>query len=119
MDKTKEEEFVLLEDGWANFEALVKSQEDSLFDEYGEIYARKENEKIQAYEREIKSLKERIGELEDTVRTCVEFYEEQIEDWTGKVGGATAFKGKGKWKIVRDHEGGKWGGMLNGGCVIS
>lgn len=118
-DKTREEEFMLLENDWANFEELVKSQEDTLFDEYGERYKRMENEKLQAYEREIKSLQERIGELEATVRTCVEFYEEQIEDWTGKPGSVTASKGKGKWKIVRDYEGGKWGEMLNGGCIIS
>lgn len=95
------------------------SQQDTLFDKYGEIYKRKEGEQVQAYEREIRSLKERIGELEDTVRICIEFYEEQIEDWTGRAGSATASNGKGNWKIVRDHEGGTWGKMFEGWCIVS
>jgi len=119
MDKTKDEKIVLLEDAWTNFTNLVKSQEETLLNEYVKVFEKWDDKKSQAYEREIKSLKERIKELEETVRTCVEFYEEQIEDLTGKVGSATASKGKGKWKIVRDHEGGKWGKMLGGRCIVS
>jgi len=119
MDKTKDEKIVLLEDAWTNFTNLVKSQEETLLNEYVKVFEKWDDKKSQTYERDIKSLKERIGELEETVRTCVEFYEEQIEGSTGEDGSATALRGKGKWKIVRDYEGGKWGKMLEGWCIVS
>jgi DNA repair exonuclease SbcCD ATPase subunit len=119
MDKTKDEKIVLLEDAWTNYTNLVKNQEETLLNGYVKVFEKWDDKKSQAYEREITSLKERIKELEETVRTCVEFYKEQIEDLTGKAGSPTASKGKGKWKIVRDHEGGRWGRMLEGWCIVS
>ncbi len=119
MDKTKDEKIVLLEDAWTNYTNLVKNQEETLLNGYVKVFEKWDDKKSQAYEREITSLKERIKELEETVRTCVEFYKEQIEDLTGKAGSATASKGKGKWKIVRDHESGKCGRMLEGWCIVS
>jgi len=110
---------VLLEDAWRDFQVLVKSQEETLLNKYVEKFEKLDDKKSQAYEREIKSLKERIKELEETVGVCIEFYKEQIESSTVEDGNATASKGKGKWKIVRDHEAGTWGRMLEGRCIVS